>query len=108
MPARRFAVRIVLIAAIYLSAAIARAEVPGLEPGMSVVAKSPDFILRNGGKPVALGSPFVIFRVEQVEGDRVRLYTTGREGDASDRGRARRGSGGVFQRSGQAEPAGSA
>jgi hypothetical protein len=82
MPASRIAFRIVLIAGIYVPAAAARAEEPGLEPGMWVVAKSPDLALRDGGKLIPLASPFNFCRVERVEGDRVRLYAAGREGDA--------------------------
>jgi Tetratricopeptide repeat len=82
MPASRITIRIVLMAGISLVAPAAGAQQPKLEPGMKVLARSPDFVLRDGDKVVPLGSPFDGYRVERVEGARVRLYNECREGDA--------------------------
>ncbi len=82
MRASHIAVRIGAVAGICLAAPIVRAQESKLEPGMSVVAKSPDFTLRDGAKVIHLSSLFDKCRVERVEGDRVRLYAAGREGDA--------------------------
>ena len=82
MAANRITVWVALIAGMYLAAPVAHAQQPKLERGMKVVARSPDFVLRDGDKVVARGSPFDIYRVERVDGDRVRLHSDGREGDA--------------------------
>ena len=58
------------------------AEEPKLEPSMTVFARSPDFVLRDGAKAVSPGTPFDVYRVERVQGDRVRLTSGSREGDA--------------------------
>jgi hypothetical protein len=55
MLARRIAVRVGLIATIF-GAGAARAEEPTLETGMSVVAKSPGFVLRDGRLAVECAS----------------------------------------------------
>ena len=60
----------------------ARPQESKLEPGMHVVARSPDFVLRDGTNVVRVRSPFEIYRVERVDGELVRLSAEGREGDA--------------------------
>lgn len=82
MPAIRVGVRLALIASVCFVAPVAHAQEAKLEPGMKVVARSPGFVLRDGAKVVPVGSPLDVYRVEQVEGDRVRFYAHGREGDA--------------------------
>ena len=71
-----------MIAGICIAASGARAQEPKLEPGTKVVARSPDFVLRDGAKVIPVKSPFDTYRVERIAGDRVRLYSSGREGDA--------------------------
>ncbi len=73
---------IALIVVMGVAASDVRAQEPKLEPGVKVVARSPEFVLRDGAKVIPVAAPFEIFRVERVEGDRVRLYSDGREGDA--------------------------
>lgn len=73
---------IALIVAMCVAASDVRAQEAGLEHGAKVVARSPDFVLRDGANVIPVASPYEIYRVERVEGDRVRLYSGGREGDA--------------------------
>ena len=82
MSASRIAVWIALIAGVSLLAPAAGAQEDTLEPGMSVVARSPGFVLRDGVNVIPVASPYDCFRVEKVESDRVRLYAGGREGEA--------------------------
>lgn len=82
MPVIRIAAPVALIAGVCFMASATGAQEPKLERGMKVVAKSPDFVLRDGANVIPSGTPFDIYRVEQIEGDRVRLHADGREGDA--------------------------
>ena len=79
---RIITVWIALVPGITLAAPAACAQEPKLEPGTRVVAKSPDFVLRDGAKVIPPGSPFSIYKVERVDGDRIRVHSSGREGDA--------------------------
>ena len=60
----------------------ARADDPELERGTTVVARMANFVLRDGEKVIQPNSPYAIYRVQLVEGDGLRLYSHGREGDA--------------------------
>jgi tetratricopeptide (TPR) repeat protein len=82
MTSRSTRVGILIVATICLVALDARAQEPNLQPGLRVVARSPDFALRDGPKVISAGTPFDIYRVERVQGDRVRLWSGSREGDA--------------------------
>ena len=74
--------RIALAAGICLLASAVRGEEPKFERGTKVLAKSADFVLRDGDK-VIRPAPLYALRVEMVDRDRVRLYSDGHEGDAN-------------------------
>ena len=58
-----------IIVAIWVLAPAARAQAAKLEPGMNVVAKSPDFVLRDETKVIAPRSPIDVYLVEKVDGE---------------------------------------
>ena len=62
--------------------AVRSVQEPTLAPGMMVVGRAADFVLRDGEKVVHVANPFDTFRVGSVQGDRIRLHADGREGDA--------------------------
>ena len=82
MAANRVAVCIAFILGTSLAASAAGAQQAKLERGMKVVARSPDFVLRDGTKVIPPGSPFSIYTMQRVEGDRIRVHSRGREGEA--------------------------
>ena len=82
MRARCMTVFFALIAATCVAAPAGRAQEPTLAPGMMVVGRSADFVLRDGKKVVHVATPFDTFRVGRVQGDRIHLHADGREGDA--------------------------
>ena len=71
-----------LIVGMCVAAPCLCAQEPKLELGTKVVAKSQNFVLSDGAKVIPAKSPFEIYRVEGTAGDRVRLYASGREGEA--------------------------
>jgi tetratricopeptide (TPR) repeat protein len=83
MPALWIRVAVAIVAAICSLASAAGAQETKLERGTKVVAKSPNFALSDGARVIPARSPFEIHRVEHIAGDRVRLYSSGREGDAA-------------------------
>ena len=82
MRATFIAVCAAFIGAIGVAAPTTAAQESKLEPGMRVVARSPDFVFRDGAAVIPFGSPLDIYRVERVDGARVRLIFGSREGDA--------------------------
>ena len=82
MAPRRVWVRFCLIVVCCLAAPVGLAQEVKFERGMAVVAKSPGLVVKDGAEVVTLESPLEVFRVERVEGDRVRIHINGREGDA--------------------------
>jgi hypothetical protein len=82
-PSRVF-VRFGLIAVYCLAAPLSIAQEVKLERGMEVVAKSPGLVVRDGTEVIPLEWPLDTFRVERVDGERVRIRICidGREGDA--------------------------
>ena len=70
------------ITGIWMTGQLARAEEAKLEKGDWVIARSPGFVLRDGATVIARANPLAQYRVEQVDGERVRIRYHGREGDA--------------------------
>jgi hypothetical protein len=64
---------IALIVVMGVAASDVRAQERKLEPGVKVVARSPEFVLRDGAKVIPVKSPFDTYRVESIAGDRIRL-----------------------------------
>ena len=80
--ANRITVWVAFFAGMCLAPPVAHAQEPKLEPGMKVVARSPGFVLRDGATVIPSASPYDIYRVERVDGDRVRVCSGSREGQA--------------------------
>ncbi len=74
-------VAVAIVGTISTLAPAARAEETKLDRGVYVVPRSPGFVLRDGFRVISPATPFEIYRVERVEGDRLRLHSGRGEGD---------------------------
>ena len=77
MPDRSVSAWVAVVGTMCLLAAGVRAQEPKLDSGMEVMARSPDFVLKDGPNVVPLKSKLNVFFVERVEGNGLRLYIDG-------------------------------